>query len=88
MKIRIGFWLPVLLVTAALNLASCGGSAGGGMDGMGGEEGGPQQGRPEKAAGKTGGGMEGMDMGGQTGAAGMVEEDGEYSDRAFRIGPS
>jgi uncharacterized protein (DUF305 family) len=90
MKIRTGFWLPALLVAAALILASCGGSAGGGdeMQGMGhGGDGGGETPQQEK----SGEGMAGMDhssmdhgsMGSKDMAREMVVEDGQYSDRAF-----
>jgi uncharacterized protein (DUF305 family) len=91
MKIRPSFWLPALLVAAALILASCGSSTGGGDEGdedmQGMRHGGGETSQQEK----TGGGMAGMDhsnmdhgsMGSKDMARQMVMEDGRYSDRAF-----
>jgi uncharacterized protein (DUF305 family) len=94
----IGFWLPALLVAAALILASCGANAGGGdgngegMQGMGGgESGGGETSQQTPRGETTGGGMPGMDDSGMdrgsTGSGGMarqmVTEDGRYTDRAF-----
>jgi uncharacterized protein (DUF305 family) len=90
MRIRTGFWLPALLVAAALILASCGGNAGGGdgMEGMGhGGSGGGETSQQQT----TGGGMAGMDhsnmdygsIGSKDMAREMIMENGRYSDRAF-----
>jgi uncharacterized protein (DUF305 family) len=76
------FLLPVLLLAAALSLASCGGSGGSGAaqqgeDGSGGSQ--------EQQDGRMSG-MEGMDhgdMGSAQMARQMVMEDGRYSDERF-----
>jgi uncharacterized protein (DUF305 family) len=69
----------VLLLAAALSLASCGGSGGSGAAQQGGDgSGGSQE--------QRGGGMEGMDhgdMGSQGMARQMVMENGRYSDERF-----
>ncbi len=86
------FWLPALLVAAALLLASCGnaGSTGGdnGMKGMGH---GDSRGAETSSQKTTGGGMAGMDhsnmghgsMSSAAMAREMVMEHGRYSDKAF-----
>ena len=91
MKIRTSFWVPTLLVAAALILASCGGNADGGNDGMEGMGHGGSGGGETSQQKTTGGGMAGMDhsnmdhgsMGSKDIAREMVMEDGKYSDRAF-----
>ena len=91
------FWLPALLVAAALLLASCGntGSTGGGADGgdngMKGMDHGDSGGGVMSRQKTTGGGMAGMDhssmdegsMSPGAMAREMVMEDGQYSDKAF-----
>ena len=91
------FRLSVLLVAAALLLASCGntgfsgGGAGGGNNGMEGMNHGDSGSGETSRQKTTGGGMAGMDhssmddglMSSGATAREMVTEDGRYSDRAF-----
>jgi uncharacterized protein (DUF305 family) len=63
------FWLPALMFTAILVLASCAGSGGGGG---------------EQGNGETEEGMQGMAQGSEsTDVSGMMMENGEYSDERF-----
>jgi uncharacterized protein (DUF305 family) len=76
--------LTALLLAAIFALAACGG-AGGGNEGMGGMEGHGNDDKKGDMAGETTG-MEGMDHGSMDHgdmAAGMLMEDGEYSDERF-----
>jgi uncharacterized protein (DUF305 family) len=92
-----GLWLPALLVTAALLLASCGNAgsagngAGGGDNGMKDMGHGDSGGKETSSQKTTGGGMAGMDHSSMddgsvsSGAMAreMVMEHGRYSDKAF-----
>jgi uncharacterized protein (DUF305 family) len=75
------FFLPVLLLAAALSLASCGASGGSGAAQQGGD--GSKSSQEQRDGGMKGMDHGNMDMGSQGMARQMVMENGRYSDERF-----